>query len=104
MIREDDAGSHHICLENISSSLGPGTFCELTGQPDWCRKQGSCTEGQCPRENWCVCQWAFAKVIEEVGCEALSVKCDAIPQRVLQDYQRTGKDEAWKCLQEKCNL
>merc|ERR1719240_1242408 len=30
----DDAGSHHICID-MASNTG-GNFCSVTGQPDWC--------------------------------------------------------------------
>ena len=59
--RDDDHGSHHICI-NMASNKG-GNFCEVTGQPNWCGSQMTCdgSYAQCPVEHWCVCQWAFAR-------------------------------------------
>merc|ERR1719379_1798819 len=54
----DDAGSHHICID-MKSNVG-GNFCEVTGQPNWCSSFMGCdgASGTCPVEHWCVCQWA----------------------------------------------
>merc|ERR1711907_238739 len=54
--RDDDAGSHHICIDLTSTSTN---FCQATGQPNWCAQEGMCMggKGKCPRKNWCVCQW-----------------------------------------------
>ena len=61
---DDDAGSHHICIDLKSVSGSSGNFCVVTGQPNWCDTEGSCfkdPQKMCPRKHWCVCQWAFAK-------------------------------------------
>ena len=56
----DDAGSHHVCI-NLQSTTG-GNFCTQTDQPNWCDTEDQCTSGtgSCQRQNWCVCEWAFA--------------------------------------------
>uniref|UniRef100_A0A7S4MMB9 Uncharacterized protein n=1 Tax=Prymnesium polylepis TaxID=72548 RepID=A0A7S4MMB9_9EUKA len=45
----DDAGSHHICIEMKAD------FCTVTGQDDWCSQPSSCMgqTGQCPIKHWC---------------------------------------------------
>merc|ERR1711998_436442 len=72
--QNDDAGSHHICID-MSSATG-GNFCTITGQPNWCSSSMQCDggPGQCKIKNWCVCQWAFASYIERAG------GCDKIQQ------------------------
>merc|ERR1711907_838406 len=35
--RDDDAGSHHICIDLTSTSTN---FCQATGQPNWCAQEG----------------------------------------------------------------
>merc|ERR1711871_1200491 len=55
----DDAGSHHICID-MASNVG-GNFCQVTGQPNWCDSKMACdgdASRQCPVKDWCVCQWA----------------------------------------------
>merc|ERR1711908_141253 len=60
--RDDDNGSHHICID-MKSTAG-GNFCEVTGQPNWCSSKSMACDGSptesCAVEHWCVCQWAFA--------------------------------------------
>ena len=58
--RNDDAGSHHVCIDMTSTS--GGNFCTVTGQPNWCGESMLCNDGvgQCKIENWCVCEWAFS--------------------------------------------
>ena len=64
----DDAGSHHICID-MASNTG-GNFCSVTGQPDWCSSKMACDgdpSNECQVKHWCVCQWAFAAYIERAG-------------------------------------
>ena len=53
---DDDAGSHHVCIDMASNS--GGNFCTVTGQPDWCSSQMGCDGGggKCPIEHWCLPQ------------------------------------------------
>lgn len=51
--RDDDHGSHHICI-NLSSTSG-GNFCEVTKQPNWCDDKMGCHEDgnkKCQVQNW----------------------------------------------------
>ena len=94
----DDLGSHHICI-NLSSTSG-GNFCSVTGQPDWCSSTKmachdngttvSKEEESCAIQNWCVCEWAFARYMERAGgCDMIQdIVCEAINQRVLFAYQQ----------------
>jgi uncharacterized protein (DUF2237 family) len=108
---QDDAGSHHICID-LSSTTG-GNFCTVTGQSDWCSSYMTCdttnqgddvndNEGNdndaesngdnssatCPVEDWCVCQWAFASYLEKAGgCDYIQdIKCEAINMEALVAY------------------
>ena len=74
--KDDDAGSHHVCIE-MDSSEG-SNFCTVTGQPNWCDDQMPCADGaqpggaseailECPVRNWCVCEWAFRGYIGKAG-------------------------------------
>mmetsp|Transcript_4952 Transcript_4952/g.9856 ORF Transcript_4952/g.9856 Transcript_4952/m.9856 type:complete len:208 (-) Transcript_4952:99-722(-) len=115
--REDDVGSHHICINLQSTTNATSTntrrnenFCQVTGQPNWCagtdmpchiddddddddkNETASRTTASfrtCPIQNWCVCQWAFAAYIEKAGgCSAIQeIVCDAIHEQALLSYQ-----------------
>ncbi|EJK74293.1 hypothetical protein THAOC_04041 [Thalassiosira oceanica] len=105
-------------------------FCTVTGQSgkfrrclkswppqltrnsqDWCSSSMTCHEDvtqQCPVQNWCVCQWAFASYIEKAGgCSAIQdIQCNAINAQALAAYEadpdRYG--HALECLYERCIL
>ena len=102
----NDRGSHHVCskvkLEDGSS------FCVVTGQPNWCIEEGPCDEDQsqmCPRDKWCVCQWAFARAVENVGCENVAVDCNATAMAALEAYEQDKRyASAARCLRKKCGL
>ena len=91
-----DAGSHHVCLD-ASKRVGGRNLCDHTGQSDWCKDVG----------NWCACEWAFAKLVAKVGCDAVpDVQCDATNRAALEHYKRR-KDEpevsaALECLASLC--
>lgn len=109
--QNDDAGSHHICI-NLGSIANSGqNFCEVTGQSDWCSSTDMpCHEDpnqSCAVENWCVCQWAFASYIEKAGgCEAIQdIQCDSINMQAMEAYKRSddsSHEEALACLYERC--
>lgn len=105
--RNDDSGSHHICIDMSSTSDGSGNnFCLVTGQDDWCSStdmpchggsggsgedgsSSSSSSSSCPIVQWCVCQWAFASYIETAGgCQSIqSLYCDAINVQAVWAYQ-----------------
>lgn len=111
--QDDDAGSHHICI-NLSSIATTGqNFCSVTGQSDWCSSTDMpCHEdpndSTCAIENWCVCQWAFASYIEKAGgCDTIQeIQCDAINMKALEAYKsNTNKyGQALECLYKRCEL
>jgi uncharacterized protein (DUF2237 family) len=121
--RQDDAGSHHICID-LSSTIntgGTGNFCQVTGQSNWCGTDMECHSSTpsatalCPVKNWCVCQWAFASYVEAAdGCDNIqTIQCDATNREALLAYQAvagTAEDadgkytKALECLESRCNL
>ena len=107
--RQDDHGSHHVCI-NLSSASG-GNFCQVTGQPNWCSSTNmpchdNSTSPKCAIEHWCVCEWAFARYIERAGgCDRIqTIECKAINQLVLKAYQEQNMQQALECLVERCGL
>ena len=110
----DDQGSHHICIDlssTSSSNNDGGNFCDVTGQSDWCSSYMPCNEDQsedCPVQQWCVCQWAFASYLESAGgCSYIqTVVCDSINLEAVLAYkkQTSGYQDALDCLVERCGL
>mmetsp|Transcript_12993 Transcript_12993/g.15247 ORF Transcript_12993/g.15247 Transcript_12993/m.15247 type:complete len:275 (-) Transcript_12993:90-914(-) len=132
---QDDSGSHHICID-LSSADG-GNFCTVTGQSDWCSSYMQCDESnyyaqgdgnegneedgdeydtdddgqQCPVQNWCVCQWAFANYLEAAGgCDAIQdVVCDSINAEAVKAYiqkKNAGSKytDALDCIVSRCGV
>lgn len=109
--QEGDTGSHHICINLSSTSSSGKDFCEVTGQDDWCSEKMPCHEDEsqdCPVEDWCVCQWAFAGYIKSAGaCEAIQeIECDAVNIKAVEAYEKDVEKygEALDCLKDRCNL
>lgn len=99
----DDTGTHHICIKMKSD------FCRVTGQPDWCNSEMPCMNkgGQCPVENWCVCQWAFAGYLAGAGgCDAVDeVVCNSTNLAAVQAYEQSNNPNhkrALACIKERC--
>merc|ERR1712194_238536 len=108
---DDDAGSHHICID-MSSTVG-GNFCTVTGQDNWCSSEMPCNENQsvnCQVVDWCVCQWAFAAYLKAAGgCGSIQdLKCEAVIMKAKEAYEASPDDPdhvaALACLNQKCGL
>jgi len=103
---DDDAGSHHICIKMKAD------FCTVTGQPNWCVEDMPCHEDQssmCPIGNWCVCQWAFARYIQQAGgCDAIvDLECSATNMAAVIAYEASSDPthkEALACIKAKCGI
>ncbi len=107
--RNDDQGSHHICI-NLASTTG-GNFCTVTNQPNWCSSSMECDgeSGQCPVEHWCVCQWAFSSYIEKAGgCDEIQdIVCEATNIEAYKAYKTSSEPNvaaALACLESRCNI
>merc|ERR1719254_14488 len=85
---DDDAGSHHICIQMRSD------FCTVTGQPNWCGERQPCMgqAGNCAIGNWCVCQWAFATYLQMAGgCDSIvELVCNATNVAALHAYEQSS--------------
>ena len=72
------------------------------------KKEDDNNNDNCPVENWCVCQWAFAEYIKDAGgCDAIQeIICEAVNIKALEAYQADEEkyDEALDCLKERCGL
>jgi len=111
-VDEADYASHNVCID-IPSSRG-GIFCTVTGQPNWCEELRPCQEDpekECIVENWCVCEWAFARYLNLAGgCDKIAeIICDATNIKVIEHYQRGIKEHedphsirAMACIKERC--
>merc|ERR1712046_412432 len=110
--QNDDAGSHHICID-MRSNTG-GNFCSVTGQPDWCSSSMPCDGDagkQCKVQHWCVCQWAFASYIQRAGgCDKIqNIVCSATNKVALTSYEAQASRypsiaAALACLEQRCKL
>ena len=47
-----------------------GNFWEITGQTAF-QWDGQMRSGPNPGDSWCICMWAFARLIETVGCDSV---------------------------------
>merc|ERR1719499_49520 len=123
-LHQGDSGSHNVCID-ISNVANGENFCSITGQPDWCSETDRCDSipgrFDCPRQNWCICQWAFASLISARGCEAVSkesINCEATSGQTIMAYRdqmalgglnggqisETSSAKALACLQSLCDL
>merc|ERR1712039_951621 len=112
MDHDDDAGSHHVCID-MTSTTG-GNFCHVTGQSDWCSSKMTCdgfSGGQCQVEHWCVCEWAFARYIQNAGgCDHIQeIVCEATNMKALTHYEQQADKaphiaHALDCLRSRCNV
>ena len=108
--RNDEAGSHHVCIDMASLAGSGGNFCQITGQPDWCSSQMMCdgTPGSCPVQHWCVCEWAFTSYLERAGgCDKIqNIICEATNLVALTHYREQATNPrvlaALECLEKRC--
>jgi uncharacterized protein (DUF2237 family) len=107
--QNDDAGSHHICID-LSSANG-GNFCDVTGQDDWCDSEMPCdgdADSYCQVQQWCVCQWAFASYLANAGgCDQIQdIVCESINIQAVWAYQASSDkySDALECLVVRCGL
>ena len=58
-----------------------------------------------PGDSWCICMWAFANLIETVGCSNVHIRCESTDVNwVLAHYHDGGYNlsNAHDCLEELC--
>lgn len=116
----EDVGTHHVCID-----LDTLEFCRKTGQSNWCDIQSACQTpsvldiagaadvdvsvntptaphathaASCPKRHWCVCQWAFKKLVDNASpSDKLAVIPEATNLRALEAYvsqEKTGIDNS----------
>ena len=109
--RDDDAGSHHVCIDMSSLTGTGGNFCQVTGQPDWCSSSMPCDGSpgeRCPVQHWCVCEWAFTSYLERAGgCDKIQkIVCEATNFMALKHYREQASSPRVKaaldCLEQRC--
>lgn len=80
----------------------------------WCSSEMGCHENysaQCPVENWCVCQWAFASYLHNAGgCDKIQdVVCESTNMVALEAYEAQAASsphiaDALACLMSRCSI
>ena len=96
-------------VRNLSLDIAAGeaNFCESTGQPNWCDEKDAChgdEKARCSRKKWCVCQWAFDKVLQRTPCSELKLDCAATNMKALEAFKRDPQkySKALECISKKC--
>ena len=79
-------------------------YWEVTEQTSWQKK---IVNEPNPGDHWCICKNAFIRFVKGVGCENITLKCDATDvQYVVDAYTDTGhiveNDEALLCIINQC--
>lgn len=87
--RCDKDASHRVC-----AALDPSFFAH-TRQRDWCaqtRDAAHCT--------WCICKWALDDWVRGVGCDRVSLRCDATD--VCNVKASSNVPDARACVRQQC--
>merc|ERR1712224_1064922 len=99
--------THRVCAQLLDSSgqpmeWGSGNFWQITGQTAW---QWDSEIRANNGDSWCICMWATARLIGNVGCENVHLHCDSTDvSYVMKAYADGGVDltPAKECLAKKC--
>ena len=100
--------THRVCAKLLDSSGSPlnwgasGDFWKITGQKDF---QWDDEIRAAHGDSWCICMWATAELISQVGCDAVHLRCEATDVKyILGQYTDAGVDlaVAKSCLEKKC--
>merc|ERR1719230_1334407 len=103
-------GTHRVCAQLLEDGggsplkWGASDFWEITGQKafQWDRQIRSApNEG----DSWCICMWAFARMIDRVGCENVHLHCDSTDVAFVLDRYHDGGhnlEKAHECLKKTC--
>jgi len=107
--------THRVCAKlvdnptsctELSWNENGASFWDITGQQRWNWKDRICNIPN-PGDSWCICMWATANLIKEVGCDNVHIDCSATDVSfVMNSYNDGGWNlkEAKSCLQRKCVL
>lgn len=80
------------------------SFWDITGQQRWNWKQRICAAPN-PGDSWCICMWASANIVAEVGCENVEINCAATDVNYVLNSRSDGGwnlDNFKSCLRAKC--
>jgi len=101
--------THRVCAQLLGSDGSPlawgssgQNFWQITGQEafQW-DSEIRANNG----DSWCICMWATARLIGNVGCENVHLHCDSTDvSYVMKAYADGGVDltPAKECLAKKC--
>ena len=58
-------------------------------------------------DSWCICMWAFASLIQSVGCDNVHIRCEATDvQYMLENYRaiedQVDLEDPLECLPKLC--
>ena len=104
--------THRVCARLVDTNnaqckpllWGNKDFWDLTGQKQFEWSSTVCSAPN-PGDSWCICMWAFARTIEQVGCENVHIHCDSTDVHHLLQHYHDGRqrlDTAHDCIQAKC--
>lgn len=110
-------GTHRICATLVKNETASktsacealnwgekGSFWQITGQERWNWKKDVCG-GPNPGTNWCICMWAYARLIDQVGCDNTYIDCHATDIDFIMERKHDGRyplDKTHECLRKKC--
>ena len=103
-------GTHRVCAKLVENETsvpmiwGASDFWAITGQKQWQWDKTIVGEPNAG-DSWCICMWAFARMIETVGCENVHIRCEATDVNfVLANYSdgHYNLSQAHDCLRTIC--
>merc|ERR1712107_679076 len=75
--------THRVCAKLVEDKdtcnevrWSGSSFWDITGQGRWNWKRSVCG-GPNPGDSWCICMWATANLVAEVGCDNMDINCAA---------------------------
>jgi len=111
-------GTHRVCAKLVDKSGGTCTehmwgtkdFWQVTGQTggkaEWMDR--ICDDSRENKgEHWCICMWATADLINDLGCDAVTINCAATSIEYIMSkdkYKDAGREltKEKECLEQKC--
>merc|ERR1712054_68393 len=73
--------THRVCAtlkDKTGAKISWGNnknFWQTTNQPDWSNQVGG--DPNNPGGGWCICMWATASLIRQVGCDNVHLSCSS---------------------------
>lgn len=74
--------THRVCAQLLDADGSPlqwgpkGDFWLITGQKEW-QWDHQIRSAPNPGDSWCICMWAFARVVNTVGCDKVPIRCES---------------------------